>query len=108
MRVSFNGKTYKVPVKPGDEGAREFENEIRKLLRLPEEQEFDVIFHCKAPVTGDKLQLQGLNAFDAAVHCASVSASQRSQSKQPVDLPASSQPSLLGRVAGMFNKIRAA
>jgi hypothetical protein len=42
MRVSFNGKTHKVPVKPGEEGQAEFAAAIRKLLSLPEEQEFDV------------------------------------------------------------------
>lgn len=42
MRVSFNGKTHKVPVKPGEEGQAEFAAAIRKLLTLPEEQEFDV------------------------------------------------------------------
>jgi hypothetical protein len=52
MRVSFGGKTYKVAVAPGPEGAKQFELEIRKLLRLPETQEFDVIFHCKAPGSG--------------------------------------------------------
>lgn len=52
MRVSFGGKTYKVAVAPGPEGAKQFEVEIRKLLRLPETQEFDVIFHCKAPGSG--------------------------------------------------------
>ena len=73
MRVSFNGRTYKVQVQPGPEGAAAFERQIRSLLQLPEGLEFDVIFHCRAPGTGDKLQLQGLNAFDAAVHCASLS-----------------------------------
>eukprot|EP00877_Chromochloris_zofingiensis_P003002 jgi/Chrzof1/12702/Cz07g04170.t1 len=86
MRVSFNGRTHKVQVKPGVEGAKEFEYEIRRLLQLPDDQEFDVIFHCRAPGTGDKLQLQGLNAFDAAVHCASLSskstASQASSSRK--------------------------
>lgn len=82
MRVSFGGKTYKVAVAPGAEGAKQFEVEIRKLLKLPESQEFDVIFHCKAPGSGDKLQLQGLGAFDAAVHCASVSSGQKAAAKQ--------------------------
>lgn len=40
--VSFNGRTHKVQVQPGEEGAKAFENEIRKMLQLPEEQEFDV------------------------------------------------------------------
>eukprot|EP00882_Tetradesmus_deserticola_P014830 GHRQ01015780.1.p2 GENE.GHRQ01015780.1~~GHRQ01015780.1.p2 ORF type:complete len:143 (+),score=56.29 GHRQ01015780.1:551-979(+) len=72
MRVSFNGKTHKVQVQPGEDGAKEFEQQIRRMLTLPDDQEFDVIFHCRAPGTGDKLQLQGLCAFDAAVHCASM------------------------------------
>jgi hypothetical protein len=42
MRVSFNGRTHKVPVKPGEQGQKEFSVAIRKLLNLPEEQEFDV------------------------------------------------------------------
>lgn len=42
--VSFNGRTHKVQVKPGVEGAKAFENEIRKMLQLPQEQEFDVSF----------------------------------------------------------------
>eukprot|EP00775_Hariotina_reticulata_P011857 gene11857-12001_t len=72
MRVSFNGKTHKVQVRPGEEGMKDFEVQIRKMLQLPEDQDFDVIFHCRAPGSGDKLQLQGLCAFDAAVHCASM------------------------------------
>jgi hypothetical protein len=52
MRVSFNGKTYKVQVQPGPEGAAAFERQIRSLLQLPETIEFDVIFHCRAPGTG--------------------------------------------------------
>jgi hypothetical protein len=52
MRVSFNGKTYKVQVQPGPEGAAAFERQIRSLLALPEGLEFDVIFHCRAPGTG--------------------------------------------------------
>jgi hypothetical protein len=53
MRVSFNGKTYKVQVQPGPEGAAAFEKQIRSLLQLPEGLEFDVIFHCRAPGTGE-------------------------------------------------------
>ncbi len=43
-------------VKPGPEGAAEFSQQIRKLLQLPEDQEFDVIFHCRAPGTGGHIQ----------------------------------------------------
>jgi hypothetical protein len=53
MRVSYGGKSYKVRVGPGPEGLKGFEQEVRRLLKLPEEQEFDVIFHCRAPVSGN-------------------------------------------------------
>ncbi|KIZ07041.1 hypothetical protein MNEG_0912 [Monoraphidium neglectum] len=104
MRVSFGGKTYKVQVQPGPEGAAAFERQIRSLLQLPEGLEFDVIFHCRAPGTGDKLQLQGLNAFDAAVHCASLSNK----------TPSSSQAAAAGdrkaprKAAGAFGRLLAA
>lgn len=74
MRVSYGGKNYKLKVNPGPDGLQQFENEVRKLLKLPTGQDFEVIFHCRAPGSGDVLQLHGLNAYDAAVHCASVTA----------------------------------
>lgn len=46
LAVSFNGRTHKVQVQPGHEGAKAFETEIRKMLQLPEEQEFDVSVDC--------------------------------------------------------------
>lgn len=70
MRVSFNGKTHKVQVKPGEEGAKEFEQQIRNMLALPEDQEFDVIFHCRAPGTGAARFLQDLQAAPTAVSTA--------------------------------------
>lgn len=42
MRVSFNGKTHKVQVRPGEEGMKDFEHQIRNMLQLPEDQDFDV------------------------------------------------------------------
>eukprot|EP00882_Tetradesmus_deserticola_P003050 GHRQ01003238.1.p1 GENE.GHRQ01003238.1~~GHRQ01003238.1.p1 ORF type:complete len:189 (+),score=33.77 GHRQ01003238.1:135-701(+) len=58
MRVSFNGKTHKVQVQPGEDGAKEFEQQIRRMLTLPDDQEFDVIFHCRAPGTGASSTVQ--------------------------------------------------
>jgi hypothetical protein len=63
MRVSFNGKTHKVQVKPGEEGAKEFEQQIRRMLALPEDQEFDVIFHCRAPGTGAACSSSSSSSF---------------------------------------------
>eukprot|EP00879_Flechtneria_rotunda_P004826 GHRR01005099.1.p3 GENE.GHRR01005099.1~~GHRR01005099.1.p3 ORF type:complete len:131 (+),score=39.63 GHRR01005099.1:428-820(+) len=112
MRVSFNGKTHKVQVTPGEDGAKEFEQQIRKMLQLPEDQEFDVIFHCRAPGTGDKLQLQGLCAFDAAVHCASMSSLPTASQQSAADAAkqqrkASWLRSLLQRVFSRFDLMTA-
>ncbi|KAI8474321.1 MAG: hypothetical protein J3K34DRAFT_366279 [Monoraphidium minutum] len=125
MRVSFNGKTYKVRVQPGPEGAAEFERQIRGLLQLPDTVEFDVIFHCRAPGTGDKLQLQGLNAFDAAVHCASLSNKNGKGAAKPgakgaapagadgdgagdADAGAAAEPRAEARPVGAFGRLLAA
>jgi len=102
MRVSFNGRTHKVQVKPGQDGAKEFENQIRRLLQLPEDQEFDVIFHCRAPGTGDKLQLQGLCAFDAAVHCASLSSKPTASQQSAINSKQQAKPGLLGKLINRF------
>ena len=74
MRVSFNGKTHKVQVKPGEEGAKDFEQQISNMLALPEDQDFDVIFHCRAPGTGAARLLQELQAAPTAVSTAAAAA----------------------------------
>ncbi|KIZ03111.1 hypothetical protein MNEG_4852 [Monoraphidium neglectum] len=110
MRVSFNGKTYKVQVQPGPEGAAAFERQIRSLLQLPETIEFDVIFHCRAPGTGDKLQLQGINAFDAAVHCASLSNKQGAGAKAGASATAAAEGAQRGpkKPTSAFGRLLAA
>jgi hypothetical protein len=64
MRISFNGRTHKVAVRPGHEGSEDFQREIKRLLQLPEDQQFDVIFHCRAPGTGKSPSKIELCSFD--------------------------------------------
>ncbi|KAK9804179.1 hypothetical protein WJX73_009336 [Symbiochloris irregularis] len=101
MNVNFDGRTYSFEVKPGADGYRNFTEAIRKAFLLPEDSELNITFTCDepgpciepstpptvdrttikppAPVThvGPLLTLQGAGAYDAAVHCASVSAARR-------------------------------
>ncbi|KXZ50947.1 hypothetical protein GPECTOR_14g193 [Gonium pectorale] len=77
MAVVCGDKTIKVPVRPGPEGLAEFKERVRTLFAFPPEREFEVSFECRAPVGGDKLLLKGIQCFDAAAHCATISAARR-------------------------------
>ncbi|KAG2436705.1 hypothetical protein HXX76_006231 [Chlamydomonas incerta] len=85
MNVNFGGRTYSFEVQPGPEGYRRFTSAIRAAFALPEDSELNITFTCDEPnsepavssVAGSLLTLQGAGAYDAAVHCASVSAARR-------------------------------
>lgn len=51
----------------------------RELFRLPDDVDISLTFGCKEPMSGSHLKLEGMGAFDAAVHCASVAAADRQQ-----------------------------
>ncbi len=64
-------------MRQGDEGLKEFTTRIRELFKLPAEVDISLTFGCKEPMSGHHLKLEGMGAFDAAVHCASVAAAER-------------------------------
>ena len=80
MNVNFDGRTYSFEVKPGPEGYKLFTESIRRAFNLPGDSELNITFTCDEPTVpevGSLLTLQGPGAYDAAVHCASVSAARR-------------------------------
>ncbi|KAL6759150.1 hypothetical protein V8C86DRAFT_1787232, partial [Haematococcus lacustris] len=77
MVVYFEGEIHRIPVRQGDEGLHEFTTRIRQLFSLPEDVDISLTFGCKEPMSGQHLKLEGMGAFDAAVHCASVAAAER-------------------------------
>lgn len=82
MNVNFDGQTYSFEVKPGPAGYKQFTQAIREAFSLPEDSELNITFTCDEPSqglihAGSLLTLQGAGAYDAAVHCASVSAARR-------------------------------
>ncbi|GAX77690.1 hypothetical protein CEUSTIGMA_g5133.t1 [Chlamydomonas eustigma] len=79
MVVYFEGEIHRIPVKQGRDGLLEFTDRIRELFRLPEDVDISLTFGCKEPMSGQHLKLEGIGAFDAAVHCASVAAAERQQ-----------------------------
>ncbi|KAG2490390.1 hypothetical protein HYH03_011190 [Edaphochlamys debaryana] len=77
MSVHFNGQTHMVKVKPGEDGRVAFIGDVRRLLRLRDNQEFSITFECKVPGHGMFLDLKGLSSYDAAVFCAAMTAVER-------------------------------
>jgi hypothetical protein len=87
--------THHVKVYPGPEGKIKFQNDVRRLLGLRSDQTFNVNFECQPPGEEGRLELPGIDAFEAARFCASVTAGvramERAQSRQdqgtdPIDV----------------------
>ena len=104
MVVYFEGQIHRIPVKQGPDGLAEFQSKIRDLFRLPDDVDISLTFGCKEPMSGQHLKLEGVGAFDAAVHCASVAAADRQQklrrSQSAGDVPAAAAAGGAGAGAG--------
>lgn len=80
MNVNFDGRTYSFEVEPGPNGYAKFTEAIRRAFDLPDDSELNITFTCDEPTVpelGSLLTLQGAGAYDAAVHCAALSAARR-------------------------------
>uniref|UniRef100_A0A061S133 RING-CH-type domain-containing protein n=1 Tax=Tetraselmis sp. GSL018 TaxID=582737 RepID=A0A061S133_9CHLO len=84
ITVSFSGVVHKVDVKPGPDGYESFERSIRQVFGLPEDAGFSIAFTCDEPAEPDiKFNLRGKGAYDAAVHCAQLTAARNMARIQP-------------------------
>ena len=84
MGINFNGITHLVDVEPGEAGKEKFIAEVRNVLNMKPEQQFDVVFECRLPAriaSGNRVDLSGLTAYDAAVYCAALKAAERIQNE---------------------------
>ncbi|KAL3138968.1 hypothetical protein ABBQ32_005777 [Trebouxia sp. C0010 RCD-2024] len=77
MTVCHNNVQHLLHVKPGDAGKTAFEDSIRRIFGLGPQDIIQLEFGCKAPGTDQDLTLKGWQSYDAAVHCAAVSAGAR-------------------------------
>ncbi|KAK2079885.1 hypothetical protein QBZ16_002280 [Prototheca wickerhamii] len=79
MNVNFDGLSYSFEVQPGPEGYVAFTKAIRAAFNLPGDADLNITFTCDEPTSenGGLVTLQGPGAYDAAVHCASISAARR-------------------------------
>lgn len=89
MAVHLDGVEHRFTVRPGTEGRRRFQAEIRERYDLASDAELEVTFKCEEPAIAARegsphaqpkthVTLDGLGAYDAAFHCASVTAAERS------------------------------
>eukprot|EP00873_Tetraselmis_striata_P008571 jgi/Tetstr1/428835/TSEL_018822.t1 len=78
MNVTFNGLTYGFPVKPGKDGYAAFTRAIQAKFSLPSDAKLNITFTCDEPVHDcNQITLRGEASYDAAVHCATLSAARR-------------------------------
>ncbi|WIA07938.1 hypothetical protein OEZ85_007415 [Tetradesmus obliquus] len=59
MAVSVRGRVHKLRVRPGPDGKEDFKRQVRALLGYDDSMEFDVIFECKTPHSGEKWLAHG-------------------------------------------------
>jgi len=79
MAVVYGEVVHKIPVRPGPEGIAEFKAKVKSLFGFPPDLDFEVTFECKDPASEEKVLLKGLKCFEAATHCAAVSAAKRAR-----------------------------
>jgi len=78
MAVKLNGMEHRITVTPGADGRKQFESDIRRLFDLSSEDDLEYSFDCIDPLNSDVgVVLEGRGAFDAAFHCAAVTAAKR-------------------------------
>lgn len=82
MAIRFEGKTYKMKVKPGPEGLKLFKEQVRLMLGFDISEDFDVTFECHVPQTGEKMKLSGLGSYAAATQCAAISAAHKQHARK--------------------------
>ncbi|GAX76000.1 hypothetical protein CEUSTIGMA_g3443.t1 [Chlamydomonas eustigma] len=93
MNVNFNNAVHSFEVHPGPEGYVAFTSAIRHAFSLPSDSDLNITFTCDDPISGLMLSLQGAGAYDAAVHCAAISAARRTLASGPQP----SAPAISGR-----------
>lgn len=77
MTVVHEGVTHQVVVEPGEEGQKKFQDDIRRIFGLEGHETIQLTFGCRIPDSRQEVVLEGWESYDAAVHCASLSAGQR-------------------------------
>lgn len=57
MSIQFHGQTYWLQVRTGDGGVEQFKADVKRLLDLSSEDDFDITFECQVPGDGECISL---------------------------------------------------
>lgn len=76
LSIYFGGTCVRLRVTPGRDGLASFLRQLEGLVGR-DIAAVNFVFRCRCPDTGAEIFLQGLQAFEAAMHCACVRAAQR-------------------------------
>eukprot|EP00192_Tetraselmis_astigmatica_P019774 CAMPEP_0117669728 /NCGR_PEP_ID=MMETSP0804-20121206/12309_1 /TAXON_ID=1074897 /ORGANISM="Tetraselmis astigmatica, Strain CCMP880" /LENGTH=208 /DNA_ID=CAMNT_0005477849 /DNA_START=645 /DNA_END=1271 /DNA_ORIENTATION=- len=77
MTIVHNGIAANFHPEEGPEGLQHFKEQVMSLLGLSSNTEVRLIFECVEPFTGSRVTFAGPGTYDAAIHCAAVSAARR-------------------------------
>ena len=77
MSVTFNGVVHHIVVRGGPNGYAAFVSDVRRIFHIDAGHDMQLAFDCADPVTGALVKLNGAGAYQAAVHCAAISAAKR-------------------------------
>lgn len=74
------------------QGLASFQKQLQCITGMSELDCMQITFQCRAPETCEELNFKGISAFDAAIHCASISAAERQRAVQTAkDIEAAQQ-----------------
>lgn len=92
LGITFNGEQYDICVELNTTTLPKFLEAVRLACKFPPEHEFDMRFVCQDPFHGGDIAFESINAFNAAVYCATIAAAKRehklfTMSEPPPPLP---------------------
>jgi hypothetical protein len=80
-------------VKPGEEGRQRFQKQLMHITGSKSMEHMQAMFQCRAPGTQDELEFKSMEAFDAVMHYASISAAARASAhEERVKIAVEEQP----------------
>eukprot|EP00890_Picochlorum_soloecismus_P005840 jgi/Picsp_1/6257/NSC_03611-R1_protein len=105
MTVVHDGITHQVAVEPGDKGQVKFQADIRRIFGLEETDAIQLTFGCRVPGSGQEVTLEGWESFDAAVHCAAISAGERELRQKPTPSRSNSLSRKISNGSGVLRRL---
>lgn len=107
MAISAAGSVHHLQMLAGPFGKALFRAQVGALLGYGPDDEFEVVFECRLPLTGNKVLLPGFGAYDAARACAAASAGgRREQLRLQGSPPPPAAAPLQRRIRLPFEEVR--